>query len=106
MLSMSVEDSGSEAIGSAGIGSGSRTGSGGVGGRFPPVGEPTADGGVVGFATGAFFLAQAPAPASAIATMTNTRRLCIIVSILSRIVRCVPISVSRSRRLRYCDQFG
>src|SRR6185436_19271347 len=112
MVSMSVADNGSDEIGSAGTGSGSRTGSGGDGGRVL-VEETAAGGGVVGFATGGFFLAHAPAATSAIATIVNTRRLCII-SILSRNEERRTRTKYEERRTKneepfvvcYCDQFG
>src|SRR6185436_2379869 len=110
MVSMSVADNGSDEIGSAGTGSGSRTGSGGDGGRVL-VEETAAGGGVVGFATGGFFLAHAPAATSAIATIVNTRRLCII-SILSRKRRTKNENQIRRTKneepfvVCYCDQFG
>jgi hypothetical protein len=114
MASMSVVDNGSEAIGSAGTGSGSRTGSGGDGGRVPAVVELAAGGGVVGRATGGFFLAHPLAPTNAIAAITNTRRLCIIVSIPSEAAtrRSAAEAAREGARpvhrvgSRYCDQFG
>jgi hypothetical protein len=60
----------SEEIGSGGIACGSRTGSGGAGGRAP-FAELPAGGGVVGRATGGFFFAQPPAIDSAITRITN-----------------------------------
>jgi hypothetical protein len=84
IVSMSLADSSSpDATGSAGTGSGSRTGSGGNGGRLV-VGVPAAGGGIVGLATGGFGLANPAVPTNAITAMTNTWRLSIIVSALSR----------------------
>src|SRR6476661_84418 len=77
---MSVDDRVSDAIGSAGTGTGSRTGSGGAGGREPPV-EVTGGGAGIGRVTGGFFLPPHALTAS-IATIatTTTVRLCFIVS--------------------------
>src|SRR5882672_4210217 len=77
-VSMSVDDRLSDAIGSAGTGTASRTGSGGPGGR-PEVVELVAGGGLVGRATGGFFFPHAPTSASATIIATTTLRLCFIV---------------------------
>ena len=79
---MSVDDSVSDAIGSAGTGTGSFTGSGGPGGRDPPV-APEGAGGVVGRATGGFFFPHALTIISATIATTTTVRLCVIVSAFS-----------------------
>src|SRR3954471_14773317 len=79
---MSIDDSVSEAIGSEGTGTGSRTGSGGVGGREPPA-EVEGGGETGGRATGGFFFPHAPVAISAIIATTTTIRLCFIVSAFS-----------------------
>src|SRR6476659_8062883 len=79
---MSVDDSVSDAIGSAGTGTGSRTGSGGPGGRVvEELGG--GGGGRVGRATGGFFFPHALTSISATIATTTTVRLCVIVSAFS-----------------------
>src|SRR5262249_29617015 len=113
---MSVEDSVSEAIGSAGTGTGSRTGSGGPGGRDPLV-EPVGGGGLVGRATGGFFFPHAPEIISATIITATTVRFCFIVSLILVLsaflsaLSLVPfafclVASARQRRAAYCDQLG
>src|SRR5262245_24487804 len=78
---MSVVDSVSDAIGSAGTTTGSLTGSGGPGVRDPVV-EPEGAGGVVGRATGGFFFPHAPTISNVTIATTTTVRLCFIVSLI------------------------
>src|SRR3954452_18630014 len=93
---MSEAASVSEAIGSAGTGCGSCTGSGGAGGR--PAFGPLDGGGGVGRATGGFFLAHAPTASSTSSTATTTSRLYIIVSDLP-----LPATArNRNPNLRTC----
>src|SRR5436190_7324606 len=89
-VSMSIDDSVSEAIGSDGTATGSCTGSGGAGARDPPV-EVDGGGETGGRATGGFFLPHAPVSISAIIATTTTVRLCFIVSAFS----LVPLCLSR-----------
>lgn len=78
---MSVDDSVSETIGSEGTGTASRTGSGGPGGRDPPV-DAAGGGAAGGLATGGFFFPHALTIISATIATTTTVRLCFIVSAL------------------------
>jgi len=110
---MSVEDSVSEASGSAGTGTGSCTGSGGPGVR-DPLFDAAGGGGVGGRATGGFFLPQALTIISAIIATAITVRLCFIFSALYLSFSLVPVALLNVRRLSvrslkasiYCDQFG
>src|SRR3954470_20686217 len=82
-VSMSVDDSVSDVMGSAGTGTGSRTGSGGRGGRPPPV-EVTGGGGGIGRLTGGFFLPpHALTASSATIARITTQGLCLIVCLSS-----------------------
>src|SRR4051812_44374583 len=81
-VSISIDDSVSEAMGSEGTGTGSRTGSGGVGGLEPPA-EVAGGGETGGRATGGFFFPHAPVTTSAVNARTTTIRLCFIVSAFS-----------------------
>jgi hypothetical protein len=71
---MSVEDNVSDAIGSAGTGTASRTGSGGVGGR-DPVFDVAEGGDTGGLATGGFFFPHALTVRRAIIATARTVRL-------------------------------
>jgi len=78
---MSIDDNVSEAIGSAGTGTGSCTGSGGAG-RGPPV-EVAAGGDTGGRVTGGFFFPHAPVTISAIIAAATTVRRWFIVAAFS-----------------------
>ena len=119
-MSISVEDKVSDAMGSAGTGTGSRTGSGGPGTRF--VEDVGGGGGGRGRATGGFFFEHALTSISATIATATTVRLCFIVSAFSLFSRLAgahparshsatspplgPQALPRAKARGYCDQFG